>query len=90
MENFCRGLVWGGIIGMVIGGVIVAKNKKLAGKIREKMSSAEEKLNEAKDNLIEKLQECDCCDSSNKNCCDDGKTFGNMSENTNFNKKSKN
>lgn len=90
MENFCKGLIWGGIIGMCVGGVIVAKNKKLAGKIREKMSTAEEKLNEAKDNLVEKLQECDCGDSNNKNCCDDSKMQGTLSESTNFNKKSKN
>ena len=61
MENFCRGIGFGMIAGIMVGGIIVAKNKKLAGKIREGLSDAEEKLETVKDNISEKLQESDCC-----------------------------
>ena len=47
MENLCKGLFYGMAIGLVVGGVVVAKNKKLAGQIKQKVSMAEEKLDEA-------------------------------------------
>ena len=60
MENFCRGVGFGMIAGLIIGGIAVAKNRKLAGKIREGLSNAEDKFEEVKDNIAEKLQESDC------------------------------
>ncbi len=57
MENLCKGLFYGMAIGLVVGGVVVAKNKKLAGQIKQKVSMAEEKLDEAKEMLQEKIQE---------------------------------
>lgn len=68
MENFCRGMGWGVALGVCIGGIIVAKNRRLANKIKEGLSDMEDKIEEAKDNIAEKLQETDC------NCLfDDGK-----------------
>ena len=57
MENFCRGACWGMVAGIVVGGIIVAKNKKLACKIREGLSTAEDKIEEVKDSIVEKMQE---------------------------------
>ena len=61
MENFCRGACWGMIAGLVIGGIIVAKNRKLANKIKEGLWNAENKIEEVKEGIAEKLQESDCC-----------------------------
>ena len=68
MENFCRGLGFGMVAGIMIGGIVVAKNRKLAGKIRNSLADAEEKMESVKDNIAEKLQEGDCClfDDCNK------------------------
>lgn len=57
MENFCRGLGFGMVTGVIIGGIVVAKNRKLANKIKEGLSDAETKMEEVKDNIAEKLQE---------------------------------
>ena len=71
MENFCKGLVFGAVVGMCVGGIIVAKNKKLANKIKDGVCTASEKLEEAKDAIIEKFEEksrkekksnCEYCD----------------------------
>ena len=48
MKDFIKGLAFGAVVGMAVGAVVVAKNKKLASKIKEGMSTAEEKLKEAK------------------------------------------
>ncbi len=68
MKDFIKGLAFGVVVGMTVGAVIVAKNKKLASKIKEGMSTAEEKLKEAKNNLEEKLGECDCNASEEEYC----------------------
>ena len=60
MENFCRGMGWGVALGMCIGGIIVAKNRGLANKIKDGLSDMEEKIEEAKDSIAEKLQENNC------------------------------
>ena len=57
MENLCRGMIIGLSAGLVIGGVVVAKNKKLQNKIKSMMSGASEKFEEAKEMLEEKIQE---------------------------------
>ena len=91
MENICRGFLVGAVFGMCVGAIVVAKNKKLAGKIREGVTTAEEKLQEAKDSLMEKMQK------SEENCvCDCGENgtnaqnFETFDDRNNFNKKSKN
>ena len=93
MKDFIKGLAFGAAAGMVVGAIVVAKNKKLASKIKEGMSTAEEKLKEAKTNLEEKLESCNCeGESQNENCdcngedCDCTETFSQKD----LNKKSKN
>ena len=61
MENFCRGACWGMLAGVIVGGILVARNRKLANKIREGLWNAENKIEEVKDTIAEKLQESDCC-----------------------------
>ncbi len=68
MKDFIKGLAFGAVVGMAVGAVVVAKNKKLASKIKEGMSTAEEKLKEAKTNLEEKLGECDCNENGDEYC----------------------
>lgn len=58
MENLCKGAIFGLAVGMVIGGVLVAKNKKLAGKVKEGVDMAEQKMEKAKDMVKEKIEEC--------------------------------
>lgn len=57
MENFCKGLTWGLVAGMVAGSIIVAKNKNLSSKIRKGLGIAEEKMQEAKEFVEEKIEE---------------------------------
>lgn len=57
MENCLKGLAAGLVIGMVVGGTFVAKNKKVAGKIRSFICDCEEKVNEAKEMAQEKIDE---------------------------------
>ena len=76
MENFCRGVGWGLVTGVIIGGVMVAKNKELSKKIRKGLGIAEEKMQEAKEFIEEKIEEskkefgCEQgdCSSSNSGC----------------------
>ena len=42
MENFCKGITFGLISGMIIGGIVVSKNKNLAQKIKKGLGIAEE------------------------------------------------
>ena len=71
MENFFSGLIIGATIGMCVGGIAVARNRRLAHKINTGINNVEDKLDEARENLVDKLQECDCnCnfdDQKNKN-----------------------
>ncbi len=57
MENLCKGIFIGLTVGMVVGGIYVAKNKKLATKIRSGLTGASEKFEEAKEMIGEKLEE---------------------------------
>ena len=93
MENFCKGVTLGLVSGMIIGGIIVAKNKKLANKIKEGLNTAEEKMQEAKEFIEEKIEENKCESSSSTDPCNSSSQkfdFSQNSENKDFNKKSKN
>lgn len=57
MENCIKSTIVGIGIGMVIGGIIVAKNKKLANKIDQGTDKASDKLMELKDQAEQKMQE---------------------------------
>ena len=80
MENFCKGLVFGAVVGMCVGGIVVAKNKKLASKIKEGVCTASEKLEEAKEALIEKFEEHSKrdkksnCDEKDEKCNDESES----------------
>ena len=100
MENFCKGLTWGLAAGMVAGAIIVSKNKTLSNKIRRGMGIAEEKMQEAKEFIEEKIDESkkefgceqDCnCSEYDKNC-DEKSNFDKLKSGTNkdLDKKSKN
>lgn len=57
MEEFLKGMGWGLVAGMIVGGIAVAKNKKLANKIKSGLSGASEKFEEAKEMIEEKIEE---------------------------------
>lgn len=65
MEDFIKGSLMGIAAGMIIGGIVVAKNKKLASKIRDGLNKAEDKIQEVKEDLQEKMEENDCIFASN-------------------------
>ena len=93
MENFCKGVTFGLISGMVIGGIVVAKNKNLAQKIKKGLGIAEEKMQEAKEFVEEKVEEIKSeCKSDNEPCysCDSKMSFSESQTNKDFGKKSKN
>lgn len=96
MENFCKGLAWGMLAGVCVGAIVVAKNKKLSNKVKEGVSMAEEKFQEVKNSLDDKISEisCECggtVNSENQNC-DCGSNSDNTREiaKNNFSKKNKN
>lgn len=98
MENLCKGVVLGMVVGVCVGGILVAKNKKLANKINQTVSTASDKFQEAKEMIEEKMQEkqeeANCistCDTNNCNC-EPYKNQFNTSVNSekDFSKKSKN
>lgn len=80
MENFCKGMLWGVVVGACIGAVVVAKNKKLSKKLKDGIEITEDKLKETKQALEEKLNQEESCFCS----CDE------KSQNNNFSKKNKN
>lgn len=93
MENFCRGVTFGMVTGLVIGGIVVAKNKNLSAKIRKGLGIAEEKMQEAKEFIEEKVEEIKCeCNQNSDPCCggEQKADYGQNSTNKDFNKKSKN
>ncbi|MBQ8451413.1 MAG: hypothetical protein IJ538_01385 [Clostridia bacterium] len=57
MEEFLKGTLFGAAMGLVVGGVVVAKNKTLASKIRSGFNTVEEKAMEVKECLEEKTAE---------------------------------
>lgn len=100
MENYCRGAMLGLVSGMVIGGIIVAKHKNLAAKIRKGLGIAEEKMQEAKEFIEEKIEETkmefssDNCTGGDcyENGCNEKSNFDKLKDcsNKDFGKKSKN
>ena len=80
MEHFCKGLLWGALIGTCVGAIVVAKNKKLSHKLREGLEVTEDKIKETKQILEDKL----CQDDLDCYECDE------KSNNNNFSKKNKN
>ena len=56
MENLCKGAILGFAMGLVVGGIVGAKNKKLATKIKDGTKIAETKIEEAKDMFKEKME----------------------------------
>lgn len=100
MENFCRGMCWGIAAGLVVGGIVVAKNKNLSSKIRKGLGIAEEKMQEAKEFIEEKIEETKM-EFSSDNCaggdcyengCNEKSNFDKLKDcsNKDFGKKSKN
>lgn len=91
MEEFLKGAMLGMVAGVCVGAVIVAKNKKLANKLKNGLTTAEEKLKEAKEDLQEKLEskECDCDDYDCRNGEFNSKNCSNL-ESKDFSKKTKN
>ena len=92
MENFCRGMCWGIAAGLVVGGIVVAKKKNLASKIRKGLGIAEEKMQEAKEFIEEKADEIkkECQETG---VCGGNESKSNFSDNCNnkdLNKKFKN
>lgn len=92
MENFCKGVAFGLVTGMVAGAIIVAKNKKLASKIKQGLGIAEEKMQEAKEFIEEKVEEIksECKESENMTFDDSKTNYSADCVNKDFNKKSKN
>ncbi len=80
MGDFCKGAAFGMLVGVCVGGIIVAKNKKLANQIKSKMQTAEEKIMEAKEMVEEKIQEAQ----------ENSEQSESSSSSTSSNKKSKN
>lgn len=65
MEDYLKGMLLGVGVGVAVGMIIVAKNKKLAGKISEGVDAAGEKFEEAKEMIEEKIEECKQKDENN-------------------------
>lgn len=78
MKEFLIGSLVGMSAGLVVGGIMVAKNKKLSTKINDGIDKAEQKFNEIKNAASKKFKECNCnnqtdslsseCDPNSKVC----------------------
>jgi len=79
MKEFFIGTLIGSMTGLVVGGIMVARNKKLSNKINQGIDKVEEKVKDAKDALQKKLKNCkigedekssNCeCDPNSNVCC---------------------
>lgn len=67
MKEFLIGSLIGTAAGLIVGGVMVAKNKQLSNKINDGTNKAQQKIQELKDSICQKLKGCECGDNSN-NC----------------------
>ena len=56
MEN-CKSFFWGVGLGMAVGAMLVAKNKRLCARIRQFIFDANEKLEDAKEMVEDKIEE---------------------------------
>ena len=74
MENFCKGLVFGMVTGILVGAISVAKNKKLSGMVKEKAEIVEKKISDMTEKMKEKEDksqenyEVSCSEQCNS-CC---------------------
>ena len=74
MDCFCKGTTFGLIAGMLVGAIIVAKNKNLSNMIKEKSEIAGKKISEVansvKDSFAKKenKQSENCHETNNCNC----------------------
>lgn len=59
MESCFKGFFAGITLGMVVGGIVVAKNKRLASHIRDFICDANEKIDQAKEMVEDKIEEMD-------------------------------
>lgn len=57
MKYFCKGALVGVITGMLVGAVVVVKNKKLANGIKENLEKAEKKVSETAQKVMKKIKE---------------------------------
>ena len=69
MKEFLIGSMIGTAAGFVIGGILVARNKKLSKKINDGIDNAEEKIKDAKDALEKKLKNCKIGEDKNEDPC---------------------
>ena len=79
MKEILISLMVGAAAGFVVGGIMVARDKKLANKISDGVEKAEDKLKEVKDAAVKKLKDCkigedkknceEICDPNSKVCC---------------------
>lgn len=93
MGNFCKGLAFGMLAGIVVGGIVVAKNKKLSNKLKEGLTTAEGKIKEVKQNIEEKINQnsgCDCEQSGQNDNCECVTENESDEQKNNFSKKNKN
>ena len=70
MEEFLKGVMLGAVVGACVASVMVAKNRKLSGKIRDGIDIASEKLSEAKETLIDKMKDCEFAPVHENEGCD--------------------
>ena len=57
MGECLKGAFFGMAVGFCVGAIVVAKNKKLASKIKSGVDCAETKIEEAKEKIEEKISE---------------------------------
>ncbi len=72
MKEFFTGLGMGLAAGLLTGGIVVARNKKLSNKINDGLDMAEEKLEDAKNAIAKKLKNCKCEGENSQNLEDCG------------------
>ena len=69
MKQFLIGTLVGAVVGMCIGGVVVAKNNTLSNKISDGIDCAKAKISKAKDDFEQKIEECKAEKQQNNCCC---------------------
>ena len=90
MEDFLKGAMLGMMAGVCVGAIIVAKNKKLASKLKAGITTAEDKLKEVKEDLQERFSNNQCCDGDELDCHTFECRNEENSRNKEFSKKNKN
>ena len=87
MGDFLKGAIIGTLAGVCVGAIVVAKNKKLSNKLKEGIDTAEEKFEK-----IKKGFEDGSCSSGSCfiNRGDEMEDMSDITEKSNFSKKTKN